>query len=83
MLISQLLWILQGQKGPKFSYFLLILLIFLKSESKKRAHVQKLAISKKSTFFCPLIKKLGENNHFQDLHEDSTQNVDFLLMTNY
>ena len=28
MLISQLLWILQGQKGPKFSYFLLILPFF-------------------------------------------------------
>ena len=28
MLISQLLWILQGQKGQKFSYLLLILPFF-------------------------------------------------------
>ena len=35
----------------------------VKSRSKKMRHVQKLVISEKVHIFCPIIMKLGENNH--------------------
>ena len=41
----------------------IIILNQLKSEQKKPGHVQKLAISKKSTIFFSILTKLGENDY--------------------
>ena len=37
--------------------------ILVKSGSKKIRQVQKFTISKKFTFFCPILMKLGENGY--------------------
>ena len=60
-------WKASFKKVNKFKILLklhLHLCIFLASKvwGKKTGHAQKLAISKKSTFFRPILLKLGENN---------------------
>ena len=61
MLISQLVWILQGQKGPKFSYFLLNLFIFKMKPNKLKTAIVELfyGLTSKGYLTCSMDKKIS------------------------